>query len=611
MTSKQPDVFFDVECYPNYFLIIMKPSFGKIRTFELDEDNNLDLRTVGDVLRKYKTIGFNSRAYDIPMIMYALLGKNNPELKALSDEIISSSKGFPYEILKAKSLFCSQSYDHIDLINVANGIKTGLKVYGARMHAECLQDLPYDPSIALTQDQKEEVKKYCLNDVNITIALYNKLSKSLAIRENINKEFNVDVRSKSDAQIAEVLIGKKLGSANPIAKEYEFKYNPPSYIEFHNPELKNLMEKITSLVFKGGVADKLFHSDIPKTVVIKDTSYGLGVGGLHSQEKERSIVVSEDEYLIDVDVSSYYPSIILNNEYAPQQFDKKEFLDLYNGIRASRLKAKDEGNKDKADVYKIILNGSFGKFGDQYSHLYSPELLVHTTLTGQLSLLMLIERLEEHGFKVISANTDGVMCRVKIKEYELFSKVIKYWEKKTNLQLEETRNKALYSQSVNSYIAVKEDGKLKCKGAYIEGDLVHNPSIKVCLSAVINYLVEGTSIEDSIYGYPTDPKNFVMIKSVKTKGGAYWRDQPIGKVVRWYWSTVGEAILRKPDTIEFKKDGTPKKEGKVPGSEGAYPIMDLKEKLTNIDYGRYIDEAYKMLNNLGVKVECNKEKRAA
>ena len=76
MTSQQPDVFLDVECYPNYFLIVLKPSVGKILTFELDEYNTLDIDTLGDILRTYKTIGFNSRAYDIPMITYALRGVN-------------------------------------------------------------------------------------------------------------------------------------------------------------------------------------------------------------------------------------------------------------------------------------------------------------------------------------------------------------------------------------------------------------------------------------------------------------------------------------------------------------------------------------------------------
>ena len=57
---------------------------------------------------------------------------------------------------------------------------------------------------------------------------------------------------------------------------------------------------------------------------------------------------------------------------------------------------------------KIQINGSFGKFGSKYSKLYSPNMLLATTITGQLTLLMLIEQLELNNIPVISANTDGL-----------------------------------------------------------------------------------------------------------------------------------------------------------------------------------------------------------
>jgi DNA polymerase elongation subunit (family B) len=57
---------------------------------------------------------------------------------------------------------------------------------------------------------------------------------------------------------------------------------------------------------------------------------------------------------------------------------------------------------------KIAANGVFGKLGSPWSILYAPHLMVAVTLTGQLALLMLIERAERMGISVVSANTDGV-----------------------------------------------------------------------------------------------------------------------------------------------------------------------------------------------------------
>jgi hypothetical protein len=319
---------------------------------------------------------------------------------------------------------------------------------------------------------------------------------------------------------------------------------------------------------------------------------------LHSQEQHRSIVCKDDELLIDVDVTGHYPKMIIDNKWCPEHLDKDKFNTLISNFYNDRVVAKRDGNKAKSDTYKIILNSTYGKFGDCNSFLYSPKCMLHTTLTGQLSLLMLIEMLEECGLNVVSANTDGILVYIVKADYQLFQSVCEDWQEISNLNLEETKYKALYNESVNSYIAVKEDGSLKRKGSFVEGDLAHNPTIKVCMDAVINYLLEGKSIEETILNYDTDPRNFLMVRKVVS--GGYWRGKYLGKIVRWYWSTTGEPIYRRLETTELKKDGTAKTDPKVAGSDDAFPIMDLNDGLVNINYEKYINEAYTMLKNIGV-----------
>jgi hypothetical protein len=584
-------LFFDVECYPNYFLILFKLSNGKQKCFELDETKRLDTILIQEFLENAETIGFNSRMYDIPMILHALSGANNQELKALSDRIINKDEK-TYDTLKELGLFCPWHYNHIDLFKLPIG-KNSLKMYGARINTTFLQDLPYDPSLPLTEDQKVDIKNYCSNDVNITMDLYKHLEKPLAIRCDINRKYNVEVRSKSDSQIAEVLIKEKLIMPFKPNPKHNFKYTPPDYVRFQSEELTDLLEIISSIKFKGKKGDKIFNEAIPSSVVINDSKYSIGIGGLHSTEKNRAVITQDNEYLIDLDVVSYYPSIILNNEYSPEHLDKKAFIKYYCDIYYDRLEAKRTGDTAKSQVYKIILNGSFGKFGDQYSVLYSPELLIHTTITGQLSLLMLIERLEENGFKVVSANTDGVSVKLQKDQYHLFQKVKWNWEKTTQFELEEVKYKAIYSESVNSYIAIKEDGSLKCKGSFVDNDLAHNPTIKVCKDAILAYLFKGIKIEDTVLNYEPIASNFLMVR--KVKGGGYWKGEYLGKVVRWYWSTTGEPILND-------------KGHKVANSEHAFPIMDLNVPLADIHYEKYISECYELLTRIGVNCEYHQSR---
>ena len=580
---QKQQLFFDTECYPNYFLLVFKDLKGNEECFVKDENNVLPVARIRKLLETRQTIGFNSRMYDIPMITYALSGVSNSLLKEMSDRIINESV---YNTLCEYQLWCPKEYDHIDIINVAIG-KNGLKMYGARINTPYLQDLPYDPSTSLTQEDKAIIKKYCSNDVDITKNLYLHLKNEIDIRTAINDEYKVDVRSKSDAQIAEVLINKQLVSSKKKITSFEFKYTPPDYIKFNSDNLNNLLVKFTEIEFKGVAGDKLLEKGIVTDVIINDVPYSCGIGGLHSKEEARTVFAADDEYIIDIDVVSYYPTIILNNKYCPDNYNTEEFLEFYQKIYDDRIIAKKENNVSKANVYKIILNGSFGKFGDQYSSLYSPKLLIHTTITGQLSILMLIEKLEEYGYNVLSTNTDGITVKVKKDKYDFFRKIVKSWEDKVNFKTEEVRYKSLHNQSVNSYIAIKEDGTLKCKGLFGSDDISRNPAIKICKEAIFSYLLDKRKVEDTIMNAKQDPSNFIMVR--KCAKGGYWKGEYLGKVVRWYWSTKGEPI-------------TNPKGDKVANTDDAFPIMNMEDKIADIHYEKYIIKTYELLETIGIKI---------
>ena len=580
---KKTQLFFDTECYPNYFLIVFRDLNGNEEYFVKDENNTLPVARIKKLLETRLTIGFNSRMYDIPMITYALTGVSNTLLKEMSDRIINESA---FNTLSEYHLWCPKDYDHIDIINIPIG-KNGLKMYGARIDTPYLQDLPYEPNKVLSEKEKQILKKYCSNDVDITKNLYLHLKNEIDIRISINEEYNIDVRSKSDAQIAEVLIISQLTPIKKKVKTFDFTYTPPEYVKFTTNELNDLLNRFTAIEFKGVLGDKLLDKGVVDDVLINNIPYSCGIGGLHSKEESRTVTADDETYIIDIDVFSYYPTIILNNKYCPDNYDPTEFLELYQKIYNNRGIAKKENNTTKAAVYKIILNGIFGKFGDKHSVLYSPNLLIHTTITGQLSLLMLIEKLEEHGYNVLSANTDGVTIRVRKDKYDFFRKIIKSWENRLNFKTEEVKYKSLHNQSVNSYIAVKEDKTLKCKGLFSSSDLSRNPAIKICKDAVFAYLLNKRNIETTIRSAKDDPRNFIMVR--KCTKGAYYRGEYLGKVVRWYWSTNGEAI-------------TNPKGDKVANTNDAYPMMNLEDKLSNINYEKYISKTYELLESIGIKI---------
>lgn len=576
--------FLDTECYPNYFLIVLKSIDGKLITFEYNDENDIDKKSLSNILSSKLTIGFNSRFYDIPMIMRFLKDGDKPtneQLKKLSDDLILSDNSF--DIISNNFLWTPRKWNHIDIIRVLPS-KCSLKMYGARIHTKKLQDLPYDPSKVLTREEKEVLKVYCINDVDITRDLYLQIYEELKLRWEIGKELDVDCRSKSDADIAEIYFKNKFaGITIPKDKSLSFKYKLPHYLSYNNESINSILNDITDFEFTDKTNLKKDISFVGKEIKTKTNNFTIGIGGLHSKEESIAVVKSSDEFLIDVDVTSYYPSIIINNSIYPSNLGK-EFLSLYKQLRDRRLQIKDKTSAP-SKFYKIVLNGTFGRLGYRKSILYDLEKMIQTTITGQLCLLMLVDNLEESGFEIISGNTDGLTIKGKLADINKFEEVLEKWEFITGFELEKTYYDRIYMRDVNNYIAIKSDGGVKTKGFLSMNDLSRNAHLGVVKKAVREYLVNKVDIEHSIKN--GSKEDYLLTK--KTKLGATFRGEYLGKVVRWYYRTDGDYILNT-------------KGHKVPDANGAYPIMNLEDELVNIDYDRYLQEAYKTLKTIGVSL---------
>lgn len=239
------------------------------------------------------------------------------------------------------------------------------------------------------------------------------------------------------------------------------------------------------------------------------------------------------------------------------------------------------------DSTKLSLNASYGKLGSPYSYLYSPELVIQTTITGQLSILMLIEKLTKLGATITSANTDSVDVYRHESIDEQCSIACYEWELETGYQLDDTPYLSKHSESVNSYVAVTPTGKVKGKGTFANESLMKAPNRQVVPDAIKAYFSDGSDIEGYIRS-ETDPHKFCTVKRVT--GGAMFEGEEVGKMVRFYHSTKGGVLT-------YKKNGN-----KVPTSDGCRPMMNLPDTLPDdIDYNWYIEESKKLMIALGVQ----------
>jgi len=588
----------DCEVYQNYFLLMFKKlETGKYATIEMFEGQSIDPRRINRLMTSDTTISFNGNSYDLYIIAAALAGWKCSQIKELSDDLIKS-KLPAWKIAQQHDLELPQ-WDHVDLFEVAPG-KASLKIYGGRLNAPRMQDLPIEPDAMISADQAAEMRKYCANDLDTTERLYRALESQIRLREEMGQQYGgIDLRSKSDAQIAEAVIKHELTELT--GKSYKprkvevgslLKYEDPGFVEFQSPHLQEVFRMVLNSDFPVGLngSVQLPKELQDKKIMIGETEYRMGIGGLHSCEKSRTVKATSEQILADFDVASYYPNIILKQRLSPKSMGA-DFLTVYKDIVARRLKAKAAGDKVTADTLKIVVNGSFGKLGSMYSSLYAPELMIQTTVTGQLCLLMLIEMLEGAGAKVVSANTDGVVVLFDKALEDKIMGVTFEWSMQTSFELERSDYRSLHSRDVNNYIAVKLDGKTKRKGVYADPLLNKNADFQIVSDAVANYLSAGTSLSNTILT-SNDVTRFVHIRTVT--GGAVWRGQFLGKAVRFYYS----AEVMQGEAIHYARNSN-----RVPRSEGAKPMMELPEKMPcDMDYGKYLLLARAALADVGVKV---------
>jgi len=332
----------DCEVYKDYFLLAaLHIGSGKTKFFEMYPQHPLD-DGIKNLLVGNTTVGFNSINYDLPILSAALRGCDNMALKIISDSIIKEKKAYWKLGIKVP-----RQWDHIDLIELAIG-QSSLKIYGGRLNAPKMQDLPIEPDASISASDRKTLRDYCVNDLETTAILYHHLKPQIDLRCKLSDDYNVDVRSKSDAQIAEVVIKSELehisdcDTSKPnIRSDFRFRYADPGFIRFSGEAMSNVYGRLLETDFPLAENGSVEMPDLLKNqrINIGDGQYQMGIGGLHSCEKQQYVEAGSDMFLSDWDVASYYPNIILGQKLAPTHLGN-DFLSVFESIVERRINAK-------------------------------------------------------------------------------------------------------------------------------------------------------------------------------------------------------------------------------------------------------------------------------
>ena len=620
MKIKGKTIFvYDIEIFPNVFHCTVKNTeTGEYHMFEISERKNQIEELCKFFLSDKFFAGYNNIHYDNVIINYIISFKDKmlnlnyfiicDSLFNLSKTIVNSTED---NIDSWKTWKYQKYFESLDLLTMlfSSKLRVSLKEMQVTMQYKNVLEFEGDFDKFLEKDKIDTMIKYNINDVDSTEVLLNRCKDNIELRIAIEDEYNIECLNKDGVNIGmEILKQKYLEKTGLTWWDIKDLRSPADtivlnniilpFIKFDTPILQDVLEdmkkQIVSPNRKGYERKFLFNNLI----------YSVGVGGIHSKNEPEIIIPKEDEMLIDIDVASLYPSMLIEYNFYPKHLGK-EFLEVYKKIKEERIEAKHKGEKVKNETLKLALNGLSGNLQNSFSWCYSPESVMSIRMNGQLLLLMLAEKLVQANCRIIQANTDGLFVLFKKDIYDKVKQICSNWEQLTKLTLEEDRFEAMYQYAINDYIAVKEGYKdtknkklIKKIGMFItDTKLGKGVSAKIIPEAIIEYFVNNVPVKDTLYNCK-DINKFIISEKTGKQWNVEYDNKPQQRINRFYASTNGCFLYK------WKNENGEKKYQNMLTESGVTLLNYIDDKPIEerkINYQYYLKKCMEIVNELKTK----------
>jgi DNA polymerase elongation subunit (family B) len=397
---------------------------------------------------------------------------------------------------------------------------------------------------------------------------------------------------------------KELPRKGYFRKSIDVKNCIAKYVVFETPQLKEFLKKINKLQL--GLQD-----DFKEHIDFHGNMYSFMKGGLHTENSPKIFEADEDYEIIDWDVSSYYPAIIINNGKFPAHLGK-EFLRGYKQMFEKRLELKPLAKSDKkikgiVGALKLAVNSVYGKSSDMLSWIYDRQLTMFTTITGELSLMMLIEKYETNDIHVISANTDGVTIKIKKDQIPLMHEINAWWCELTQYELERTDYSKIIFSTVNDYLAIMTNGEIKKKGDFLTDFELHkNKSARVVPIALEQWFVHGVPVDTTIRNH-TNLYDFCLRQKATRSFHYEGTNRSTGKktvydkLIRYYVSNEGDKIFKiKNEECQTRAAAI----SQVEAGEWVCKVCNFLPKnsaVDNVNYDYYIEKANRIVTKINTE----------
>lgn len=581
--EKYPDILvYDFEVFKKFWCVVVASSEGTVSITDQKA-----LVSFYDTHRGHIWIGYNSNHYDsyiLGAVYNAVLGNT---LYMASQDLIRDGKtirggGPPEELI---------SYDTGDRFH-------SLKQLEAFMgHSIEESSIPFDTDEEFTEEMKEETIRYCTHDVLETVEVLKRRIYDFEAQKNLIETFNLprrDFRLTKAQLTAKVLKCEK--DLKLASREWDNKILPCVEIRKYTDVLQFYSDRTN---YMDGQTKEISISGVPHT---------FALGGIHGAIKR----YHKKGDLLHIDVTSYYPSIMIQWNLLTRQSKEPE---LFKQIYDTRVALKKAGKKKEQAPYKIILNSTFGITNQVFSKAYDPQRNHDVCINGQLMLLMLLEMLEGT-CDLIQSNTDGIIVDCTGRDREKVEEICHKWERKTKMGLSFEDVAEIWQKDVNNYLIRFTDGKEEAKGAYVKfnSELDNDLSIvneavreglrKMSFQAITEY-IEGHNKQEDLIKFQK------IVKLSNLYSHVYYGGNEVKnhKCFRVFAVDFGEIISKAKS-----REGTHEKYANTPESAtivfgdlsdpGLKDIMGRRFGIDSLDKSYYIELARSRAMDFGLARWC-------
>lgn len=400
-------VFYDVEVFPNLFLVNWKIEGEGKPVVRMINPTSAEI----EELMQFRLVGFNCRRYDNHILYARLMGYTNEQLYKLSQRIITGSK----------NAFFGEAYNvsYTDVYDFA-ATKQSLKKWEIELgihHKEL--GLPWDQPVP--EEKWTEVAEYCDNDVIATEAVFNHLKADFVAREILADVAGGTVNDTTNSLTAKIIFGSNRKPQD------QFNYRDMGYI----PEGTDSVALSDDTLYSDFGDPEYTKFDSKGRPIFPGYKYEFGKSTYRGEEVgEGGYVYSEEGIYGNIallDIASMHPSSIIAEELFGKKYTArfKEIVDarifikhgdfdkaktVLDGKLAPYLDNGSYTSKDLAYALKIAINSVYGLTAAKFENPFRDNRNIDNIVAkrGALFMVNLKHEVQKRGFIVAHIKTDSI-----------------------------------------------------------------------------------------------------------------------------------------------------------------------------------------------------------